>query len=125
MAKGYSIDLRKRALSYVADGHEIKEASALFNVERTTLWRWQKRAEAGHLGAYDNKTRRAKKLDGEKIKLYISKNPDATLKDIGEQFNASAVAVFKRVRSLGLTYKKKSFYTKNVMKKSVKSSLKR
>jgi len=125
MAKAYSIDLRERVLSYVKEGHSLTKACEVFAIGYMTLWRWQKRLSDGRLEADDNKTRCAKKLDGDKVKEYISKHPDATLKDIGEQFNASAVAVFKRVRSLGLTYKKKSFYTKSVMSKNVKSSLKK
>ena len=121
MAKAYSIDLRRRVLSYVKEGHGVTEAGKIFNVGRMTLWRWQKRAEEGNLEANDNKNRRAKKLDSSEVKAYISKHPDKTLKEIGEHFSVSAVAVFKRVRSLGLTYKKKSFYTKSEMKKPAKS----
>ena len=124
MAKAYSIDLRRRALSYVKEGHDIIEASELFNVDRTTLWRWHKRVVAGQLEAYDNKTRRAKKLDGEKMKEYIARCPDATLKEIGEHFGAAASSVYARIKSLGFTYKKKSFYTKSATKKNVKRSLK-
>jgi hypothetical protein len=52
-------------------------------------------------------------------------DPDATLKEIGKEFNAAASYVFMRVNNLGITYKKKSFYINSAMKQSEKSSLKK
>jgi transposase len=120
MAKAYSIDLRRRVIDYIKAGHSKADAARRYALSWRSVLRW---SAASNLEPLSNRVRRAKKLDGEKVREYIGKYPDATLKEIGEHFKASAVAVFKRVRSLGLTYKKKSFYTKSVTKKSERSSL--
>ena len=36
----YSVDLRERAVSYVRGGGSRAQAAALFQVGRTTLYRW-------------------------------------------------------------------------------------
>jgi len=47
-----------------------------------------------------------KKLDPEKLKVYIERHPDAYLKEIAEEFRCSAPAVLKALKRLVLTRKK-------------------
>ena len=122
MAKAYSIDLRKRVLLQLEQGGTMIRVAQMYKISFMTLSRWKNRAKEGQLEAFDNSKRRARKLEEGALRAHIKAYPDATLKEIGEHFNAAASSVYARIKTLGFTYKKKSFYTKNAMKKSVKSS---
>ena len=107
MGKPYSLDLRKRVIESLKEGRGATETALIFKISRDSVERWEKLEKENRLEALDNKKRKPKKLDGEKLKVYIKKNPDKTLSEIGAKFGASAVAVFNRVKSLGISYKKK------------------
>jgi transposase len=106
MGRTYSLDLRERVIKYLEEGHGFSETAKVFNILIRNMGRWKKRKLENHLEAYDNKKRRAKKLDSEKLKEYIIKYPDETLIGIGKVFGTSGTAVWKRIRVLGISYKK-------------------
>jgi transposase len=122
MAKAYSMDLRERVVKFIGSGHSKAEAARVYGLSWRSVLRWEQREADNNLAPLGNQKPRNRKLDAVAVKEFIHKHPDKTLKEIGEYFGVSAVAVFKRVRALGLTYKKKSFCTKSVMKKNVRSS---
>jgi transposase len=107
MARAYSLDLRERVIRYLEEGHGVNETAKVFKISSRNMSRWKRRKIENKLEANDNKKRKAKKLEGEKLKKYIIKHPDKTLADIGRVFGASGAAVFKRIRVLGISYKKK------------------
>ena len=47
-----------------------------------------------------------KKIDPEKLRVYISKHPDAYQKEIAEIFECSAETIRKAMKCLGITRKK-------------------
>lgn len=57
-----------------------------------------------------------KTFSDEALKLYIEANVNATLKDIGNHFFVSDVAILKRLRNMNYSYKKKRWGTKRGMK---------
>lgn len=90
----YSKDLRERVLAYQAEGHTIKETSEVFKVGTTTISAWKKLlSEKGNLGEKEL-TRKARKFESEKLRTYINKNPDATLKEIEKEFGGSKSGAF-------------------------------
>lgn len=116
--RAYSLDLRKKVLAYLAKGHRVKDAINTFGVSRAVIHRWVRRAKAGNLEATPNTKRAPKKIDPLKLKEYVTRHPESTLKEIGSYFNASDVAALNRMREIGYSHKKKAFYTKNVKKKT-------
>jgi len=118
--RAYSLDLRERVIKYIEQGHSKAEAGRVYGVSWKSVLRWTQRAQSNMLAPFDNKMRRAKKLKSEELKAYIHAHPDATLKEIGEHFNAAASSVYTRIKNFGFTYKKKSFYTKSVMSRNAK-----
>jgi transposase len=97
------------------------EAARVFRLSRKTIYRWEKRQKEGRLAVAKRKAYQSQKFDPEALREYIKKNPDKTLKEIGAAFGVKDVSVFYRIRQLGITYKK-SYYTRNGMKKSGKRS---
>jgi transposase len=56
------------------------------------------------------------KLDPQKVQDFVEKNPDFTCEQVGLHFGASAVAVYKCLKKLGFSFKKRSFSMQNETK---------
>ena len=108
MPNGYSNDLRDRVLAYYDEGHTQVETSTVFNISRATLCNWLKlRRETGsaHLRPRP-KRRQSAKIDPQTLKAYIEAYPDAYLREIGEAFGVTDVAILYACRRFGITRKK-------------------
>jgi len=103
----YSVDFRKKVVEYLAKGHSQREASTVFGLHQETVNKWHQQYKS--TGRLEKKPyhRNFRKLDPEKLKAYVSEHPDAYLKEIGEDFGCSDVAVLKAFRRLGITRKKR------------------
>ena len=109
----YSKDLREKVLKYLAEGHTQREVRKVYGISFTAINRWNRLyKETGKLE--DKKPCRGyKKLDPEKLKVYVDEHPDAYLKEIGEAFGCSDVAVGKAFKRLGITRKKRQHASAN------------
>ena len=102
----YSLDLKKRVLAFIEEGHSKVEASKLFHVSKRAIFLWIKeRKEQGEL-KLKLRDRKPYKIDDEKLIEYIRKNPDHYLKEIAASFCVSISAVFYALRRLKISYKK-------------------
>ena len=103
----YSKDLRERAVKYYKSGHTLKETSEIFGAGINTISQWVKKyKETGDLSNKPLK-RGFKKIDPEKLVLFLEENPDAFLKETAEESGCSAEAVRKAIKGLGITRKKR------------------
>lgn len=102
----YSIDLRKKVIEYLSKGNSQRQAQKVFGVSRSALKAWQKKYK--QTGDLKDKElcRKFKKLDPEKLLSYVREHPSAYLKEIGEAFGCSGMAVLKAFRRLNITRKK-------------------
>ena len=109
MPNGYSNDLRNRVLAYCDDNHTQKETCALFNISRSALTDWLKlRHETGSAHLRPRPTRRkSRKINGQKLKDYISSHPDAYLYEIADEFGVAPSAIYYACRRDGITRKKR------------------
>ena len=76
----YHQGIREAAVRYRMEGHTLIETAKVFGVGKTSVSRWEKQyAETGDLS---NKllNRDFKKIDPEKLKAYVTKNPDVIQK---------------------------------------------
>jgi len=120
----YSVDLRKRVIEYLREGHTQEETSAIFKVGTTTIKEWLALlSETGSLEKRPLK-RVASKFESEKLNAYVEENPNALLKDIAEYFGGSTTGAFYALEREKLTYKKKRFTIKNGTKRNGKHLLK-
>jgi transposase len=117
MYMAYSVDLRRRAIDFLNEGHTQEETGAIFKVGVSTIKRWL--ALLSETGNLENRplNRSASKFDSEKLKTYIEENPDAFLKEIAEHFGGSITGAFYALAREKITYKKKSLNAKNATRK--------
>ena len=108
MPNGYSNDLRNRVLSYYDDNHSQEETIERFSISCSSLKRWLKmRRETGSYLLKARPAKRKRKLDGEEIKAYLEKHPDAYLREIATIFEVSVSAVWYACQRHKLTRKKR------------------
>lgn len=120
MAKAYSLDLRKKVISFVAQGGSKRTAAKLFNMGEDTIYRWIRRDNLGDL-APKKRTEFPTKVPLEKLRKYVEDHPDHTLKEIGIAVGLHTSKVWKHLKTLKLTRKKRLHSTKNVTKQNVLS----
>lgn len=116
----YSIDLRQRALNYIANGGSRLEASRIFGVTIPTLANWLSRQKQQDLTPRMNGSKPSK-IDSEKLKKYIELNPDSYLREIAAEFNSTLQAVFYACKRLKITLKKKPHTTKKGIRRNERS----
>ena len=120
MAKAYSLDLRKKVISFVAQGGSKRTAAKLFNMGEDTIYQWIRRDKLGDL-APKKRTEFPTKVPLEKLRKYVEDHPDHTLKEIGIAVGLHTSKVWKHLKTLKLTRKKRLHSTKNVTKQNVLS----
>jgi transposase len=105
--KQYSLDLRERVIEYIKSGNEQKTTSKIFKVSKSSISRWWIRYKKE--GTIRPKLRLGSrgKIDPEELRIYVETNEDKTLAEIAKVFNASICSVYRRLKKLGFSYKKK------------------
>ena len=102
----YDTQFRKSVLDYIDEGHTAKEAKEVFKVGTTTIGEWKKlRKETGTLEKRPLE-RVHKKLCPDRLKAYVSENPDSYQDEIAEVFSCTQAAVSYALKRLKLTRKK-------------------
>ena len=110
----YSEDYRKRVIEYMDEGNTWEKTRETFKVSVTAINRWRKKyKETGEVKDDPLPPRAFKKLDPEKLRAYVEEHPDAYLKEIGDAFGCSDMAVHKAFKRLGITRKKRQRGTGN------------
>lgn len=125
MPTAYSEDLREKVITFLDDGGTQSEAAQHFSIGRSSIVRWQKqRRETGKLKAYpQGRKRGTSRVDGKALQRYIEKNPDQKLTEIGRHFGVSGVMIWKRLKQLKYTFKKRPSATRSAMKPNAGSSV--
>lgn len=124
MAKPYSIDLRERVLKYLETNNDKKAASKLFQVGIATIYRWVARKKIkGHIQPIRRKYA-YKKIDDQKLIDYVESYPDHFLSEIAAHFNLSTEGIFRALKRLKITRKKRLLSTRKGKKKQESSFLK-
>ena len=114
----YSPDFREFVVKKINSGMPRSEAISFFNISRDSVYRWLK--EHAKTGSFSDKKRKAykpKKICAAALMDERNSAPDATLEEISEKFLCSQVAVWKRLKKLGITRKKKRHYTRSGTRK--------
>ena len=115
--RGYSLDLRTRVLSAVQDGMTQDEAADVFSVGVATVYRWVRlHRETGSLEPRPHGGGPEPVLsdqDHQLLKKLIEEKPDRTILELTNLTNqrtqnqASTSSVYRAIKRLGLTLKKK------------------
>lgn len=67
MARAYSIDLRRKVMSFIAGGSSKREAARVFGIGEDTIYRWARREKAGDI-APKKRIFLPKKMNCQKLK---------------------------------------------------------
>jgi len=118
MAKAYSVDLRKKVIDLINEGQSKVFISKVFKIDTKTIYNWLKIYKVKQTLEPNTKyNKRPSTIDLERLEKYIINNPSKTLKQIGKEFNCSYVAIFKRLKQLGYSFKKNDSYILKETKK--------
>jgi transposase len=95
----YSVDLREQVVSYVRDGGSPTQAVQLFQVGRTTLYRWLSMVDLRPKPAKE----RRRKLDKAALAAHVRDYPDALLKERAAHFGVHINAIWVALKKLKIT----------------------
>ena len=111
----YSVDLRERVVSYVRGGGSRTQAAQLFQVGRTTLYRW---LNSPDLPPQPAKERR-RKLDKVALAAHVRGYPDALLRERAAHFGVHINAILVALKKLKITKKAtryaESYYEERIL----------
>jgi transposase len=101
------MDLRSRVIDHIKLGNSQKATSKLFQVSTSAISRWWIRYQAE--GIINPKPRLGSKgrVNSESLQAFVEANSDKTLLEIGSYLGVSACSIYRRLKTLGFSYKKK------------------
>ena len=109
----YSLDFRKKVITYCERTRNISEAANIFQVSRNTIYQWLRlQKKTGNL-AHQVKGIKPRKVDRERLKSYLKDHPDAYLTEIASEFNCHPTAIHYALKAIGYTRKKRTVPTTN------------
>lgn len=98
----YSIDLRKRVVSFINDGGTHKDAARLFKVSTKTIYNWLQRPDLRpKVHGF-----RKRKLDKDALKRHVEEYPDALLRERAAHFGVHINAIWVALRAMNIREKK-------------------
>ncbi len=97
----YSVDLRERVVSFVRGGGSPTKAAQVFQVGRTTLYRWLNSPDLQPKPARE----RQRKLDKAALAEHVRNFPDALLKERAAHFGVHINAIWTALKKLKITKK--------------------
>ena len=102
----YSVDLREQVVSYVRGGGSPTQAVQLFQVGRTTLYRWLSMVDLQPKPAKE----RRRKLDKAALAAHVRDYPDALLKERAAHFGVHINAIWVTLKKLKITKENDEIY---------------
>ena len=105
--KAHSVELRERVVRFVERGGKKSEAALHFEIGERSVYRFLKAARDGCL-APKPQGGSAKKFGDDALRREVKAKPSATLEAHGRALGVSHAAVWKRLRKLAITLKKKT-----------------
>lgn len=105
--KPYSKDLRIRVLESIKSGKTQVYTSIKYGVSTSAVNRWWKRYQESKEVMPKPRLGSKGKIDLKKLTRYVEGNSDRSLEEIARVFKVSASAIYRRLKQLGYSYKKK------------------
>ena len=114
--KVYTRDLRLKVLDLLEEEESVLKVSKYLKIPRSTIHRWEKEKREGKTEARIRSSRQ-RKIDLKNLEKEIIEKADSTLKELAKKFKVSTGGIFKCLKKLGITRKKKVYVIKKKIKK--------
>jgi len=98
----YSLDLRKKVISFIENGNSITKAARIFGINRATVYRWLDRPNLERTRV----VRRKRKIDIARQNQDVEKYPDKTLQQRAQEFGVVPSSIYYQLKRLNITRKK-------------------
>lgn len=95
------MDLRERVISFVKEGGSRAEAARRFKVGLRTIYYWQHKEASAKPGP------KAPRINTQALAKAAKARPDALLDELAAEFGVHPATIWRRLRALGLTQKKR------------------
>lgn len=108
----YGLDLRQKVIDYIENGGRVTKAAQVFGIGRASIYRWlsRKELEATKVKYRQRQLRSPQaSLDRKELLKDIQENPETRLKQRAEKFGVSTTAIFKAIKKMKITRKKKNY----------------
>ena len=103
----YPKKFREQAIEYRQAGHTRDETHQTFKVSRSTLQRWEKQLkETGNLEKKEPH-RSFRKIDPEKLKVYVAEHPHAYQAEIAQAFGCSKSGICDALQRSKIIWKER------------------
>lgn len=124
MPAALSEDLRERVIGFIEGGGSQAEAVERYGISRTSIVRWlqRKRKTGKAIAQAPGRKSGTSRVRDDALRDYIKEHPDQTLQEVGSHFGVSGVLIWKRLRQMKYTFKKRLFSTKNAAKRNAPPS---
>jgi transposase len=96
-----------KVIEFLGKGYSQRVAAEVFGLSTSTVSEWAKKYK--ETGEVKNKplNRTFKKVDPEKLEAYMQEHPDAYLREIAEVFQCTDMSIFRALKKLNITRKKR------------------
>jgi len=102
----YSLDLRKKVISFIENGNSITKVARVFGINRTTVYRWLDKPNLEPIRV----VRRKRKIDIARLEQDVAKYPDKTLKQRAQEFGVVPSSIYYQLQQLNIRRKKQFRY---------------
>jgi len=109
----YGVDYKQRTIEYRREGHTLEQTHQVFKVSISTIRYWEKQYDSAEGFVKKPLNRKFKKIDPEKLHMYVAQHPDAYLREIAEAFHCDESAIRQAFKRLGITRKKRGNATRS------------
>jgi len=103
--KTYELSIRKKIVDFILAGGLKTQAAERFGVSRSTVYRCIAANATGNL-APKPRAGTMRKIDPEKLREELEKNPDSTLTDLAAVFNVHFVTIWHCMQKMGIKLKR-------------------
>jgi transposase len=120
----YSADYRKAAIAFKQAGHTFKEPGEAFKITPRTYYQRIEILETSGSAMVEIKRTRRGKTGPDALKKAVEEKPDAYLRELYRMSGCAPSSVYRRLASLGLTYKKRPSPTRKNPKRGERNFVK-
>ena len=90
----YDVKFKEKVLEILAQNNgNVLKTSKLLNLNYRTIVRWKETAARGESLIHKSGGKRVEKINPEKLKEYVDKNPDKYLHELAKEFNCSKTGI--------------------------------